>query len=51
MDIRIDRPILDREKPEENIAIIDKWISETADKLNYLINELNRKEREDGTGI
>lgn len=52
MDIRIDRPILDRKNPEENIAIIDKWIAETADKLNYIINELN-KERTDnnGTGI
>lgn len=52
MDIRIDRPILDRDNPEENIAIIDKWISDTADKMNYLINEINKERtNKDGTDI
>lgn len=42
MDIRIDRPILDKETPEENIAIVDRWIADTADKLNYYIEQLER---------
>ena len=51
MDIRIDRPILDREKPEENIEIIGRWMADTADKLNFMINELNRKDNNNGTNI
>lgn len=52
MDIRIDRPILDRERPEENIEIIAKWIADTSDKLNFLINELNKgKDNNNGTSI
>lgn len=47
MDIRIDRPILNRPTPEENLALVDKWISETADKLNYLIEQIT-KEKNDG---
>lgn len=48
MDVHIDRPILNKNNsPEQNIAIIDRWISDTTDKLNYLIEELN-KEKEDG---
>jgi len=46
MDIRIDKPILNRPTPEENIALVDKWISETADKMNYLITQLERERRE-----
>lgn len=37
MDIHIERPILNRKTPEENIAVLDTWISNTADKLNYII--------------
>lgn len=43
MDIRIDKPILNRKTPEENIALLDKWVSETADKLNYVITQINRE--------
>lgn len=43
MDIHIDKPILNREKPEENIAIIDRWIAETADKLNYALSMMSRE--------
>lgn len=43
----IDKPMLDRKTPEENLAIVDKWIADTADKLNYLIMQLE-KEKEDG---
>lgn len=50
MDIKIDRPILDKETPEENIAIVDKWIADTADKLNYLFEEIERTIK-DGTSI
>lgn len=52
MDIRIDRPILDKKNPEENIAIIDKWIADTSDKLNYFIEQINKeRNNEDGNRI
>lgn len=52
MDIRIDRPILDKKTPEENIAVVDKWIADTADKLNYFIEQINiERKSEDGTSI
>lgn len=44
MNIRIDKPVLNKPKPEENIAILNRWISDTADKLNMFIAEQNRKE-------
>ena len=52
MNITIERVPLNRKNPEENIAIVDKWIADTADKLNIFISETNReieelKERED----
>jgi len=47
MDVHIDKPILNRKTPEENIALLDRWVSDTADKLNFFIEELN-KEKEDG---
>lgn len=43
----IDKPMLDRKTPEENLAIVDKWIADTADKLNYFMQQVE-KEREDG---
>lgn len=46
MDIRIDKPILNRATPEENLALVDKWISDTSDKLNYIITQLNRERSE-----
>ena len=43
MNIRIERPVLNRKTPEENIALIDRWIADTADKLNQYIEQLNRE--------
>ena len=52
MNIRIERPTLNRPTEKENIAIIDRWIAETADRLNAYISTTNKiieelKERED----
>lgn len=46
MDIRIDRPTLDKSTMEENLAIVDTWIADTADKLNAFITLSNRKKEE-----
>lgn len=48
MNIRIDRPSLDKKKAESNIAVIDRWIADTADKLNMFISSenANASERE-----
>ena len=32
---------LNRPTPEENIALIDTWISQTADRINYNIENLD----------
>ena len=45
MNLRIDKPILNRPNSEENIVIINKWISDTADKMNLFIEKMNREER------
>lgn len=55
MNIRIERPNLNRKTQEENMALVDRWIADTADKLNAFIAETNRtieelKEREDAGG-
>lgn len=42
MNIRIERPTLNRATPEQNIAIIDRWIADTSDKLNEFIAQVNR---------
>lgn len=42
MLVHIDKPILNKTKPEENIAIIDRWMAETADKLNMFIQSVER---------
>ena len=52
MNIRIERPTLNRPTAEENIAIVDRWIADTADKLNIFISNVNKdieeiKERQD----
>ena len=49
MNIRIDRPTLDRKTPEENIALVDRWIADTADKLNIFISDINRQLEEERT--
>ena len=52
MNIRIERPNLNRPTERENIALVDRWIADTADKLNQYISYTNRlieelKEKED----
>lgn len=41
MNIRIDRPSLNRGSAEANVALIDKWIADTSDKLNLFVSVLN----------
>lgn len=43
MNIRIERPTLNRPTPEENLAIVDQWIADTSDKLNAFISQMNRE--------
>ena len=45
---RIDKPKLNRSTPEENIALLDKWISDTADRLNMFMTQTNRQLSEKG---
>lgn len=47
--IKIDKPKLDRATPEQNLAILDRWVAETADKLNTFIIQTNRKLNEERT--
>ena len=52
MNIRIERPTLNRPTQQENMALVDRWIADTSDKLNQYISYTNRvieelKERED----
>ena len=49
MNIRIERPSLNRKTPEENIALVDRWIADTADKLNAFISSVNRQLEEERT--
>ena len=49
MNIRIERPTLNRKTPEENIAVIDRWIADTSDKLNMFISSVNRQIEEERT--
>lgn len=42
MNIRIERPNLNRASERENIAIVDRWIADTSDKLNQYISYTNR---------
>lgn len=43
MYVRIEKPKLNRPTPEENIAVLDKWASDTADKLNCFITSVNQR--------
>lgn len=49
MDIKIEKPVLNRQTPEANIALVDRWIADTADKLNYFIEQVNRERSEHGS--
>lgn len=46
MYVRIEKPKLNRPTPEENIAVLDKWVSDTADKLNCFIQAVYQREGE-----
>lgn len=43
MNIRIERPTLNRPTPQENLVLVDRWISDTTDKLNAFIENINRE--------
>ena len=47
MDLHIEKPKLNRPTPEENLALVDKWIADTADKLNVLILQIQRERSKD----
>lgn len=47
MDIHIDRPRLDKPTLEENMAIVDRWIADTSDKLNAFITLIQRERNDD----
>lgn len=45
MNIIFERPTLNRTTDKENIAVVDRWIADTVDKLNlYLNKEINEGE-------
>lgn len=46
--IRIDKPRLDKPTNEQNMAILDRWIADTADKMNTFIAQTERKLGEKG---
>ena len=41
--IVFERPVLDRDTPRENIALLDTWASDVTDKLNYLVRQLQKE--------
>lgn len=41
MDIHIERPTLNRKTEKENIAVIDRWIADTSDKLNLALLQMS----------
>lgn len=43
MEIKIEKPMLDKATPEENMAIVHSWICDTADKMNVFIADVNRE--------
>ena len=51
MNIRIERPSLNNRTNEESIAIIDRWIADTADKLNAFISDINRQIEEERNNV
>ena len=36
MNTIFERPTLNRPTPQQNLAVVDRWIADTVDKLNYL---------------
>lgn len=49
MDINFNRPSLAGKSEKEALAILDTWIADTSDKLNYLVEQIN-KEKEKSNG-
>ncbi len=47
MDLHIAKPKLNRPTPEENMALVDTWIADTADKLNGPILQIQRERSKD----
>lgn len=43
MEIHIDKPKLNKSTPQANLAVVDRWIADTADKLNAFIEQTNRE--------
>ncbi len=43
MDTHIERPTLNATTVEENLAKVDTWIADTADKLNVVLKADNSK--------
>lgn len=44
--IVFDRPSLEGKKPEEAIAVIDRWMADTSDKCNALAETVRRMREE-----
>lgn len=52
MNIIFERPTLNRPTDKENLAIVDRWIADTVDKLNFYLNsELNEVSGEIPTSL
>lgn len=49
MDLHIERPELNAKTAEENIAAVDTWIADTADKLNIALTSLKTTSAETTT--
>ena len=42
MDISIERPTLNKDTSRRNLAVVDSWIADTADKLNAFFTEYKK---------
>lgn len=49
MNITFNRPSIEGKTNEEALAILDRWVADTSDKLNYIVEQVNKdKEKNDG---
>lgn len=44
--INIDKPILNGKTPDENLAIVERWIHKTADTLNVYLSGIEKEIRD-----
>ena len=44
MDIIIERPTLNKDTSRRNLAVVDSWIADTADKLNVFFTAYKNPE-------